>query len=348
MSNGTIYCVVGGQYGSEAKGHVAAQLHQTRDIPVAVRVGGANAGHTVIDENGVRFPLRTIPVAAAVDHEADLVIAAGSEIDLEVLYAEIKMLEAAGHPVTDRLFIDSEATIIDDEHKQQEADLVGEVGSTGKGIGASRAARMLRKARLARDIDNLRPWITDTSATLNNRHQSGDGILIEGTQGYHLGLHAGHYPQSTTNDCRAIDVIAQAGVTPLNRPEIWLVFRTYPIRVAGNSGEMGKEISWEVLEDRTVGYVQPERTTVTQKIRRVAEWDNQAALLAINGNGGAANEKLHLALTMVDYLDPDLEAGTRMSEIEASPAMGWIEETEDTLGMAFSAFGTSASTMVFR
>ena len=180
---GTIYCVVGGQYGSEAKGHVAAQLHQTRDIPVAVRVGGANAGHTVIDENGVRFPLRTIPVAAAVDHEAELVIAAGSEIDLPVLYAEIKMLEDAGHPVIDRLFIDSEATIIDDEHKQQETDLVGEVGSTGKGIGAARAARMLRKATTARDsVISHTGWLTDTSAMLNDRHQSGVNILIEGTQ----------------------------------------------------------------------------------------------------------------------------------------------------------------------
>jgi len=345
---GTIYCVVGGQYGSEAKGHVAAQLHQTRDIPVAVRVGGANAGHTVIDENGVRFPLRTIPVAAAVDHEAELVIAAGSEIDLPVLYAEIKMLEDAGHPVIDRLFIDSEATIIDDEHKQQETDLVGEVGSTGKGIGAARAARMLRKATTARDsVISHTGWLADTSAMLNDRHQSGVNILIEGTQGYHLGLHAGHYPQSTTNDCRAIDVIAQAGVTPLNRPEIWLVFRTYPIRVAGNSGEMGKEISWDVLEGRSGGYIQPERTTVTQKIRRVAEWDHQAARMAINGNGGAANEKLHLALTMVDYLDPDLEGTMLMSDIEER-AMAWIEQVEDELGMCFSAFGTSASTMVFR
>ena len=345
---GTIYCVVGGQYGSEAKGHVAAQLHQTRNIPVAVRVGGANAGHTVIDENGVRFPLRTIPVAAAVDHEAELVIAAGSEIDLAVLYAEIKMLEDAGHPVIDRLFIDSEATIIDDEHKQQETNLVGEVGSTGKGIGAARAARMLRKATTARDsVISHTGWLADTSAMLNDRHQSGVNILIEGTQGYHLGLHAGHYPQSTTNDCRAIDVIAQAGVTPLNRPEIWLVFRTYPIRVAGNSGEMGKEISWDVLEGRSGGYIQPERTTVTQKIRRVAEWDHQAARMAINGNGGAANEKLHLALTMVDYLDPDLEGTMLMSDIEER-AMAWIEQVEDELGMCFSAFGTSASTMVFR
>jgi adenylosuccinate synthase len=350
MSKGTIYCVVGGQYGSEAKGHVAAQLHLTRDIPCAVRVGGANAGHTVIDENGVRFPLRTIPVAAAVDHYSDLVIAAGSEIDLTVLSAEIDLLESAGHPVKDRLHIDPEATIVDVEHKQQEAEagLVGQVGSTGKGIGAARAARMLRKARTARESLHLAPYLTDTSAMLNDRHQSGADILIEGTQGYHLGLHAGHYPQSTTNDCRAIDVIAQAGVTPLNRPEIWLVFRTYPIRVAGNSGEMGKEISWEVLGGRSGGYIQPERTTVTNLVRRVAEWDHDAARMAIDGNGGAGNDKLHLALTMVDYLDPDLEGTEAMSDIEASHAMAWIEQVEDELGISFSAFGTSPQEMVFR
>lgn len=345
---GTVYTVVGGQYGSEAKGHVAAQLHRRGSIPVGVRVGGPNAGHTVIDDDGNRFALRSIPVCAAVDDESTLVIAAGSELDIDVLMSEIELLQDAGHPVESRLLIDPEVTIIDQSHKDLEAELVGKVGSTGKGIGAARAARMMRTARLARDCDELQRFLGDTQSFLNDVHQHGVDILIEGTQGYHLGSHAGHYPQSTTNNCRAIDVIAQAGVTPLNRPEIWLVLRTYPIRVAGNSGDMGHEIDWDVLSEATDGYIQPERTTVTQKIRRVAQWSSEAARAAVDGNGGPANEKLHLALMFVDYLDPDLAGECDPDVLEGSSAMEWVEAVEDCLAMSFSMFGTGPGSVIWR
>lgn len=345
---GQISVVVGGQYGSEAKGHVAAQLHARTHHRLGVRIGGPNAGHTVIDKNGVRFPLRTIPVAAAVDHDTELVIAAGSELDLDVLWEEISLLEKAGHPVRNRLMIDPQATVITNEHKRQEADLVGKVGSTGKGIGAARAARMLRTAPVAKDIDALEPFLIDTSSVLNMYHQNGHDILIEGTQGYHLGLHAGHYPQSTTNNCRAIDCLSQAGLTPHRIPDIWLVFRTYPIRVAGNSGPMGEEIDWEQLSDATDGYIQPERTTVTNKVRRVAEWDPRAAKQAIDGNGGNRNPHLHTALMFIDYFDPSLAGVTSLEQVERSRAMPEIEAIEDDLDCGFSLFGTGPTTVVWR
>lgn len=345
---GRISVVVGGQYGSEAKGHVAAQLHALSHYRLAVRIGGPNAGHTVINTNGVRFPLRTIPVAAAVDHDTELVIAAGSELDLDVLWEEIALLEKAGHPVRGRLSIDPQATVITNEHKRLEADLVGKVGSTGKGIGAARAARMMRTAPLAKEIDALEPYLMDTSALLNQYHRNGHDILIEGTQGYHLGLHAGHYPQSTTNDCRAIDCISQAGVTPLHLPDIWLVFRTYPIRVAGNSGPMGEETDWATLAANSDGYIEPERTTVTNKVRRVAEWDPKAARQAVEGNGGSRNPQLHLALMFVDYFDPSLSGSTSLEMLETSVAMPEIEAIEDDLDCSFSMFGTGPATVIWR
>ena len=207
---------------------------------------------------------------------------------------------------------------------------------------------MMRTANVAGDYYALRQFTCDTGAILNKAHQAGQDILIEGTQGYWLGLHAGHYPQSTTNNCRAIDIIAQAGVTPLNRPDIWVVFRTYPIRVAGNSGPMGAEIDWETLSEATDGYIQPERTTVTQKIRRVAQWDSIDARAALDANGGPENDKLHAALMFIDYLDPALAEMTTMDQVEGSPAMEWIEQREDEIGMAFSMFGTGPDTVVWR
>ena len=75
---GRVTVVVGGQYGSEGKGHVTAQLTGGRDV--VVRVAGPNAGHSAYDPRGVLWKLRQIPVGA-VWSNGPVVIAAGSEID---------------------------------------------------------------------------------------------------------------------------------------------------------------------------------------------------------------------------------------------------------------------------
>src|SRR5699024_7206253 len=64
-------------------------------------------------------------------------------------------------------------------------------------------------------------------------------VVVEGTQGYWLGLHAGHYPQSTSNNARPIDFLAMAGLNPWEWDFYPIgVTRTNPIRVAGNSGPL--------------------------------------------------------------------------------------------------------------
>ena len=47
-----ITVVVGGQYGSEGKGKVAHFLAREMEASVAIRCGGPNSGHTVIDPHG--------------------------------------------------------------------------------------------------------------------------------------------------------------------------------------------------------------------------------------------------------------------------------------------------------
>jgi len=350
MTAGRIHVVVGGQFGSEAKGHVADQIHRRHKIEAAVRVGGPNAGHTVIDKNGVRFPLRTIPVAAATDHNTWLVISAGSEVEIPVLFHEIDLLEQAGHPVRNRLMIDREATVIEQRHIDQEKQraLHENIGSTGKGIGAARADRMMRGAKVAREFPELWDYLGDTQSFLNRMHQADGDILIEGTQGYHLGMTAGHYPRSTTNNCRAIDCISQAGVTPLRLPDTWLVFRTYPIRVAGNSGPMENEIDWEILEAQSEGYIQPERTTVTQKVRRVAEWSPDRAKQAIEGNGGPNHPSLHCTLMFIDYFDSTIAGTVDLDRVMHSRAWSDITAIEADLGVEFAMFGTGPDTVVWR
>ena len=310
----TLNVVVGGQFGSESKGRVAADLvdraRAYRNGTVySVRVAGPNAGHVVVGKNGEHLAMRQLPVGF-INPDAMLVIAAGSEVDEEVLLSEIRMVEAAGYSVRDRLLISPEATILEPHHIEQEkaADLNGKVGSTAKGIGAARADRIWRNAqRVVDDVefgcgvltaDNIREWLPEVRRA--RREGRTTHVVIEGTQGYGLGLHAGHYPQCTSSDCRAIDFLAMAGTMPWEAEEfaVHVVVRPNPIRVAGNSGELKGETTWEDLN------LPPELTTVTKKIRRVGQFDLDLVREAVQANGGPERVMIHLA--MADTIDPTL------------------------------------------
>jgi adenylosuccinate synthase len=319
-----LYTVVGGQFGSEAKGHVAAILTQDWDSRgMAIRVGGPNAGHTVVDSDGRAWPLRQIPVAA-VNSDGWLGIAAGSEVDLSVLLREIDELDEAGYRVSQRLFIDPQATIIDKRHQNQEgtSDLIDRTGSTGKGIGAARAERIWREAQIAADMPELNRWTSHRVARLATAQER---VLIEGTQGFGLGLHAGFYPQCTGSDCTAIDFQSMAGLSPwsFSEQEVWVVFRPYPIRVAGNSGPLLGETTWEDLG------LPVEKTTVTQKVRRVGGWDWRLyadALYANGYRGGDSRSPIRVALTMADQIDPDYQERYTMPLTATSDRLtDWVD-----------------------
>lgn len=307
--------VAGGQYGSEGKGAVAARLHEEHRYAAAVRVGGPNAGHTVVDKQGYAYALRQLPVAAVADENCELVIAAGSEIDLKVLEGEIRLVEAHGFSVVDRLLIDATATVITGEnYSAEQGGSFGENGSTRKGIGAARAARAVRQAILVEDHENtnitddvaIGELLGDAAASLRLHDKRHGDVLVEGTQGYGLGTHAGYYPYCTSGDCRAVDFLAQAGLPPRD-VDTWLVLRTYPIRIAGDSGPLKGEISWERIG------VPPEFTTVTKKERRVGVWDRVLARDAVDANGGWPHVKV--ALTFVDYWWPELAGATDLAQI---------------------------------
>jgi adenylosuccinate synthase len=328
-NHGTLDVIVGGMYGSESKGRVASQVGNLRRAQgatgvIGIRVAGPNAGHVVYNHfTGERWALRQIPVVAVTDPNALLVIAAGSEIDRDVLLGEIDGLEASGIPVRRRLLVHNEATMIDEVHKSQEAGLVGRIGSTGKGIGAARADRLLRLADRA--VDD-RAWFEEHRIKLSSMlnlaaglNADGLAVIVEAAQGYGLGLHSGFYPYVTSSDCRAIDALAMAGVNPWQwrRSDftIHVVIRPNPIRVAGNSGPMIGETTWEELG------LPVEHTTVTQKVRRVGTWDPVLVQEAVAANGGGAftngarHGRVLLAMAMADHVMPGLAGANHWSQV---------------------------------
>lgn len=349
MSESRVSVVVGGQYGSEGKGAIAGHLTrpQPREV-ICVRVGGPNAGHTVLGNGpeGNRHPwrLRTIPVAAVTNPDALLVIAAGSEIDYNVLQYEAELLEDYGHKVWDRLIIDPQATILDQHHidRETEMSLQGKIGSTGKGIGAARADRIMRTAEIWADCTELwRKTPISSQDFLLGAVEEGAHIVIEGTQGYGLGLHAGHYPQCTSNDARAIDFLAMAGVNPWHRDvdifRVYVVARVNPIRVAGNSGPLKDETTWEDLG------LEPELTTVTRKVRRVGQWDPELVADAVSANGGS--EHVRVCLTMLDHAVPQVAGYTGPIDLLPHEAKEWIRRVERETAAPVAMVGTGPDTI---
>lgn len=356
-----LHVVVGAQYGSEGKGHVAARLVSnelaiTGTEVINIRVAGPNAGHTVCDSQGQRFGLRSVPVGAVVSDDVVCYIAPGSEVDIDVLLAEVNDLRQRGHAV-DRLAVSGEATLITSEHRDREREegLTSRIGSTGVGVGAARADRIMRTAMRVIDSPDVVKRLTDAGISIADP-QSVYGFddlsvdkafIVEGTQGYGLGTHAGFYPMSTSSNARAIDFLSMADISPWRHGmsvKVWLVARVNPIRVAGNSGWIKDETSWDEIG------LEPELTTVTKRVRRVGGWDAELVSKAVQSNGGSA---VSLVISMLDHAFPEMygvddsttDFGTLLGAEREQEFHAWIagieEESNTRIGMVTTSPTTS-------
>src|SRR5207237_4826998 len=74
--------ILGGQYGSEGKGHLA--YHLARDYDYLMRVGGPNAGHQVIWPDNSVYTHRLLP-SGTLAGEANLLLGPGAVLDVALL-----------------------------------------------------------------------------------------------------------------------------------------------------------------------------------------------------------------------------------------------------------------------
>jgi adenylosuccinate synthase len=210
---------------------------------VAVRVGGSNSGHTVIDKSGIPRVFRVLPTPALLD-DVVCVLGAGSYIDVDVLLDELKVAQLP----PDRLLIDPNAFVITDDHKRIENQwrLREQIGSTGSGTGAAVVERVTRQssAHLARHDPRLDQYTgRSTRSFLREALFCKERVVIEGTQGFGLSvLHSPYYPKATSRDTTAAGFVSEAGLSPLDVDQVVLVIRAFPIRVPGDSGHLSNEI----------------------------------------------------------------------------------------------------------
>ncbi len=329
------------QFGSVGKGKLVQYLVQERDYDASVRVQSIQAGHTVIYE-GKTYKMQTIP-CAWVDPNVRLILGPGIFIRPDILLREIEWIkEATGQDPRDRMLVDYRATYINEDDRQMELDfkMTKSMGSTSEGAGASLIRKLWRGAAgpVERVGDN--GWmmqqgisIGDTIAELQD-----SDVLLEGCQGTLLGVHTTpYYPYCTSRECSVTYMLSEAGFAHSDVRDVFGMFRTFPIRVGGDSGPTGAaEISWEELSEYCGKKIEPERTTVTNRERRLFEFSITDLDHAI-----MINKPTHLVLNFINYINAEDEGV--MNWYALSPkSQKWVLNLENLLGRCINLIGTSA------
>ena len=348
MARGNITVLVGGQYGSEGKGAIVR--HIAFDYNVHVRVGSPNAGHTFY-WNGEKHVQQSIP-CGWINPFATIVVGRGALLNMKQLMKELVHVMSYDPDFLRRLKIDAKAGVLSEKFHEQEGGVNGEmhrrIGSTGEGVGPARIARLERdpeKFHLFEEVAEewgLSQCVTEnTPKMLAEMQDSGNDILIEGTQGSGLSLLHSHWPYCTSIDTNAAGIISEVGIAPSRVTDVLMVVRTFPIRVAGNSGPMVNEITWKELDEKWLhGHVEPEKTTVTKKVRRIAEWDQslyeQSVLL---------NAPTSLALTFADYIDPELFSCDDIEIVNSSEKLNEFIDSKPGLRPLLRFIGTGPNSV---
>jgi adenylosuccinate synthase len=338
--------LIGGQYGSEGKGNIVGHIAPEYDL--FVRVGGPNAGHKVYAEPQPEAYFH-LPSGTKRAPHAQLLLGAGAVIYPPKLLQEI----ADARVEADRLSIDPQAMIIEDEDRSAEAESLASISSTSQGVGSASAKKIMGRGkyadsassdrgsvhRLAKDVPELKPYIREAQEILERAFVKGHRILLEGTQGTSLSLHHGLYPYVTSRDTTVAGCLADSGIAPTRVRRIVMVCRTFPIRVGGPSGPMSLEVTYEALAARSGIAIDElkttEKTTTTKKQRRLAEFDWEQLRRSTLLNGPT-----DIALTFVDYLGISNRQSYRFEQLTGE-TLRFIEEVERVSGVSVSLISTS-------
>lgn len=318
---------VGGQYGSEGKGHFCSYLAPGYDM--LVRVGGPNAGHWAALPKKTKYI--QLPSGTAANPNADLVIGAGATLYLPQVLKEIADLGLTGA----RLSIDPQAMIIEDADLDYESGRGDRIGSTKKGVGAATARKILGRfdpsplgapVRLARNVGELKDFVRPAVPLFERAFAKGKKVFLEGTQGTDLSLHhavcpskdgpiaQGAWPNVTSRDTTAGGCLADAGIAPGRVRRVIMVTRTYPIRVGGTSGPIARPISYKTISDRSGvpegDIAKTEKGTVSGNPRRMAEFDWEQVRRAASLNGAT-----DIALSFADYISIENRKARRYQDL---------------------------------
>ncbi len=332
--------IIGGQFGSEGKGQIAAHISTGYDC--LVRVGGPNAGHTVYEEP-VNHVFHLLPSGSVRNPRAKILLGPGTVINVDTLLKEVSKYKILDE-FSERLIIDENAVVISNADIEMEQEIKKTIGSTGQGVGAATANNIILRLfgsdkHKAKNNEKLKPFIGSTFDELEKMYSANKKVLLEGTQGTALSLHHGIYPYVTSRDTTVMGCLSEAGISARRLNKVVMVARTYPIRVGGTSGPfLSKEIDLETINKRSGKDINTlrstEKTTTTKIDRRIAEFSWTLFRKACE-----LNSPTDIAVTFVDYISSQNE-NARSYDRLTTETRQFIEEIERCSGAKVSLIST--------
>ena len=226
--------VVDLQYGDCGKGKIAHALCKDNPYTHVIRYnGGCNAGHTIYHE-GVKFVTHHIPCGVFFGIKS--IIGPGCVVHVDTFLKEIEQLEEAGIPAGELVSVATNAHVITDFHRAQDAR-DEEIGTTKRGNGPAyrdkydrRGMRALEEPRLSKYLVNLYEELYE------NEEFEEIEILFEGAQGFGLDIDWGDYPYVTSSHCTVGSALLN-GVPAKAIRDVWGVAKIYETYVGGKDFE---------------------------------------------------------------------------------------------------------------
>ncbi|MEV0649267.1 adenylosuccinate synthetase [Phytomonospora sp. NPDC050363] len=287
--------IVDALWGDSGKGKTCAHLARRDDPELTVRAGiGTNAGASVTLDDGTLLKARQLPTGW-VNPGTRAAVGPGVLVDPRVLADEVERFGLAG-----RAFVDGRCAVITPEHIEAErADehLSRTVGSTCTGNGRARADLVMRRARQARDVPELAPYVIDVPREVNKVAAGPGNVIVEGSQGTMLSLtYSPDYPYTTSGNCTTAAALDDVGLNWRHLTDVIMVVKAMPTRVG--EGPLPHELAPGEAEARGIA----EYGVNTGRPRRKAERLDFGLL----EYAAMLNGPTQIALTFCDHLDPEM------------------------------------------
>jgi adenylosuccinate synthase len=355
--------VVGAQWGDEGKGRIIDWLAAEADMVLRCQ-GGANAGHTIVNEWG-RSALHQIP-SGIFRPEVECIIGAGSVVNPEQFLLERDELRAKG-VLCERLWISDRAHVVFPHHLRRDQEIEARrclepLGTTLQGVGPAYADKTARigvqvgdlgdpdivRQRLALAADlgtgldaavewatqmaaQLAPHVRDVQTQIETALAADQRLLLEGQLGVMRDLDWGAYPFVTASSPSAAGLCLGAGVPPRAVTDVIGVAKVYTTSVG--EGPFPTELR-DATGDR-LREAGAEFGATTGRPRRCGWFDAVAVRYAARLNGFT-----RLALTKLDVLSglPEVRLATayrldgeRTTAMPRATAMACAEAEYETL-----------------
>ena len=327
-----IRAIVGANWGDEGKGKITDMYAADSDLVIRFQ-GGANAGHTIINDKG-RFALHLLPSGVCYSHTVNI-IGNGVALNIPSFYNELSALKKLG--INPKILISDRAQIVMPYHVGKQ------FGSTKAGIApfysdkyaknGIQVCDLFDSARLHERIENIlpvknillrelyhkpeldpdeiyrtlqsykemiAPYVADTFHYIYDAVESGKNILLEGQLGSLKDPDFGIYPFTTSSHTVAGFGAVGAGIPARKIEKVTTVVKAYSSAVG--AGAFVSEIFGDEAEQmRRHGGDQGEYGATTGRPRRMGWFDAVATRYGCRVQGCT-----DVALTVLDalgYLD---------------------------------------------